>query len=144
MDDIEPPERPQQRVETEPLERLTAQSRKRLLDFPLEEDDHLTGEEAERTAAGSGEKRNIETVEPQERKSSRLDREGSPSSSQLYTPLFAGNVEMKLQPHDDEFWAKTLIGMIWRWIWMNFLLTTGESNHRKFLNKTYSSWTMRR
>ena len=94
----------QQPLVQDELSRLSEDQRRNLLDLPVQMQPEATMEDAP-----AGEKREAADEEPQERKSARLDREGSPSSSQLYAPFFAGKVELQFQQlHDDECWEEDM------------------------------------
>ena len=94
----------QQPLVQDELSRLSEDQRRNLLDLPMQTQPESTMEDAP-----AGEKREAVSEEPRERKSARLDREGSPSSSQLYAPFFAGKVEIQSQQlHDDECWEEDM------------------------------------
>ena len=88
--------------QVEDLEPLTEEQRRSLLDLPIQPN---TPRDDEMRENKPPEKRSGEGVPDSERKAARLDREGSPSSSGLYSPFFAGNVEeISMTPHNDERW----------------------------------------
>ena len=94
----------QQPLVQDELSRLSEDQTRNLLDLPIQMQPESTMEDAP-----AGEKREAADEEPRERKSARLDREGGPSSSQLYAPFFAGKVETQSQQlHDDECWEEDM------------------------------------
>ena len=94
----------QQPLVQDELSRLSEDQRRSLLVLPMSVQPELSMDEVL-----VGEKRESTEEDPHERKAARLDREGSPSSSQLYTPFFAGKVEMQSQQlHDDKCWEEDM------------------------------------